>query len=260
LSWANDRRSDGTGLSSALKARDGNCNRRRMKWTEVSHAFEPVLGWVFAWCLFGIRSVPSVHTLLACSRQEENNAELGPNRCLVNAVGLGYTPAMRTMMLLVICLAGASAWAQSKPSPPASSQATSVQAQSPSTSDEIIADEQRFWDLVVAGNFDGMGTMLSPDFVSVSSKILERAAFIEDVRSSSQTCPLQPVHVNNPQVTNVSPDVATIAYSAILATSCKGRDVKLTSSTISIWVRRDGVWRVHLRTQLLANGFVVQSH
>ena len=175
---------------------------------------------------------------------------------MVKAEGLGYTPAMRNMILLVICLGGASLWAQA--SRPAASQA--LQAQSSSTSDEIIANEQRFWDLVVAGDFEGMGAMLSPDFVSVSSKILERAAYVEDFRSRSQACPLQPVRLSNPQVKNVSPDVATIAYSAILATSCEGRAVKLTSSTITIWVRREGVWRMHLRTQLLANGFAVQSH
>ena len=177
---------------------------------------------------------------------------------MVNGEGLGYTPAMRKMILLVMCFAGTSVWAQS--SAPAASQATSTVQAGPSTSDEIIANEQRFWDLLVAGDFDGMGKMLSPDFVSVSSKILERAPFIEDVRANSQTCPIQPVHVSNPQVKDVSPDVATIAYSVVLATSCKDRVVKLTSSTITIWVRRDGVWRMHLRTQLLASGFAVQSH
>ncbi len=113
---------------------------------------------------------------------------------------------------------------------------------------------------MVAGDFDNLGNLLSPDFVSVSSKILERAAFIDDVRAGSQTCPIQPVTIGNPQVKNISSDVATIAYTATISTSCKSRDVKLTSSTVTIWVRRDGVWRMHLRTQLLANGFAVQSH
>jgi hypothetical protein len=166
---------------------------------------------------------------------------------------------MRKLMLLAICFAVAPAWAQS--SAPAPSQAAlPSQASSPPISDEIIANEQRFWDLVVAGDFDNLGNLLSPDFVSVSSKILERAAFIDDVRAGSQTCPIQPVTIGNPQVKNISSDVATIAYTATISTSCKSRDVKLTSSTVTIWVRRDGVWRMHLRTQLLANGFAVQSH
>ena len=170
---------------------------------------------------------------------------------------------MRKLILPAICLAvasaSASAWAQS--SAPVPSPATSPsQASSPATSDEIMANEQRFWDLVVAGDFDGLGNLLSPDFVAISSKIQERAAFIDDVRASSQTCPIEPVHIGNPQVKEVSSDVATIAYCATIATSCKNRDVKLTSSTVTIWVRRDGVWRMHLRTQLLANGFAVQSH
>ena len=166
---------------------------------------------------------------------------------------------MQKLILLAICFAVASVWAQS--STPAPSQTTSLsQASIPPTSDEIIANEQRFWDLVVAGEFDSLTNLLSPDFVSVSNKILERAAFIDDVRAGSQTCPIQPVTIGNPQVKSVSPDVVTIAYSATIATSCKNRDVKLTSSTVTIWICRDGVWRMHLRTQLLANGFAVQSH
>jgi hypothetical protein len=166
---------------------------------------------------------------------------------------------MRKLILLAICFAVASAWAQSSAPPPPQATLPSQPSSSP-TSDEIIANEQRFWDLVVAGDFDSLGNLLSPDFVSVSNKILERAAFLDDIRAGSQTCPIQPVTIGNPQVKNVSSDVATIAYSATLATSCKNRDVKITASTITIWVRRDGVWRMHLRTQLLANGFAVQSH
>jgi hypothetical protein len=166
---------------------------------------------------------------------------------------------MQKMILLAICFAVASAWARS--SAPATPQTPlPSQASSPSTSDEIVANEQRFWDLVSAGDIDSLGNLLSPDFVSVSGKILERAAFIDDIRASSRTCPIEPVQIGNPQVKNVSPDVAMIAYSATIATSCKNRDIKLTSSTVTIWVRRDGVWHVHLRTQLLANGFAVQSH
>ena len=172
---------------------------------------------------------------------------------------LDYTAAMRKLILLAFCLAVASAWAQSS-APVPSPTVVVPQTSGGPTSEEIITNEQRFWDLLVAGDFDSLGSLLSPDFVAVSSKIVERAAFIEDVRAGFHTCPIEPVHIGNPQVKEISSDVATIAYTATIATTCKDRDVKLTSSTVTIWVRRDGVWRMHLRTQLFANGFAVQSH
>jgi hypothetical protein len=167
--------------------------------------------------------------------------------------------AIHKVLLLAICFVVPSAVGQSNS--PVSSQAVADKPSVDSaTSEEITANEQKFWDLLVAGDIDGLGNLLSPDFTSVSGQIRNRAVFLDDLREGFKSCPIAPVQVNHPQVNVVSPDVATIAYSGVIATTCKNRDVKITATTISIWVRRDGAWRMHLRSQLLANGFAVQSH
>lgn len=115
-------------------------------------------------------------------------------------------------------------------------------------------------DLLVAADSERLQKLLMPDFSAITDDIRDRDAYIEAIKAVRQTCPLDQVHIDDPYVNILSPDVATIAYSVTIKTNCNNRAVTATSNNATVWVRKDGQWRVHLHTQAIVNGFAVQSH
>jgi len=178
--------------------------------------------------------------------------------CLVNAGHLNYTPAMRHLLSLALYLASLPAIAQT--ATPASSQSTPpTAAQAAPSADEIVAQEQLLWKAYSSGDAEALDGLMLPDFTSVSKTISNRDEVLSAMKQLHRSCSIGPVSMNRPEVTILSPDVATIAYSAAISTICDNRTTKATTNATTVWVRHSGRWQMHLHTEFMVSGFAVQS-
>ncbi len=178
---------------------------------------------------------------------------------MANVTYLIYTPAMRHLLSLALCLASLSAAAQT--AAPASTQsAPPAAAQSAPSADEIIAKEQLLWKAYTAGDTAEFGSLMMPDFVNVSNKIFTRDETLTAFNQFHRTCSADPVSIINPQVMVLSPDVATITYNGRFSTTCNNRTAKININVSTVWFRHEGDWKMHLHTEFVVNGFSVQSH
>ncbi len=166
---------------------------------------------------------------------------------------------MRHLFSLALCLASLSANAQN--ATPISTQSTpSTVAQAAPSADEIIAKEQALWKAYTSGDVAAFGSLMQPDFITVAKKISSREEVLTAFSQLHRTCTIDPVSIINPQVTVLSPDVATITYNGRFSTTCDNRVAKISINVSTVWVRRDGDWKMHLHTEFVVNGFSVQSH
>ena len=178
---------------------------------------------------------------------------------MANVTYLIYTPAMRHLLSLALCLASLSAAAQT--AAPASTQsAPPAAAQSAPSADEIIAKEQLLWKAYTAGDppirqFDDAGLCKC-----LPNKIFTRDETLTAFNQFHRTCSADPVSIINPQVMVLSPDVATITYNGRFSTTCNNRTAKININVSTVWFRHEGDWKMHLHTEFVVNGFSVQSH
>jgi hypothetical protein len=180
---------------------------------------------------------------------------------MVIPLGLVYTPAMRPLVILAFTCAASPLIAQNVPLVPAQSVSqVQVQAQAAPTADEIIAKEQLLWKAYTGGDTAKFGGLMLPDFVNVSNKISTREEALIAFNQLHRTCSVDPVSIINPQVTVLSPDVATITYNGRFSTTCDSRVAKISINVSTVWVRHEGDWKMHLHTEFVVNGFAVQSH
>ena len=166
---------------------------------------------------------------------------------------------MRPLVILALIFAALPLTAQTTPSPP-SNAISPVQAQAAPTADEIIAKEQALWKAYTSGDVAAFGSLMQPDFITVAKKISSREEVLTAFSQLHRTCTIDPVSIINPQVTVLSPDVATITYNGRFSTTCDNRVAKISINVSTVWVRRDGDWKMHLHTEFVVNGFSVQSH
>jgi hypothetical protein len=159
---------------------------------------------------------------------------------------------MRPLFVLAFFLAGSSCFAQT--APPAAAQAM------PGT-DEILAQEQLLWKLYASGDLDGLDKLILPDFTSISrKKISNRDEILAATKQNQAKCSVEPVVIKHPLINVLSPDAATIVYVATIKRTCDNLKGKSESNMSTVWVRRDGVWKAHLHSELITSSFAVQAH
>jgi uncharacterized protein (TIGR02246 family) len=165
---------------------------------------------------------------------------------------------MRPLVILALAFAALPLTAQTTPSAP-SNAGSPMQAQAAPAADEIIAQEQLLWKAYASGDVPAFGSLMQPDFVSIAKKISTRDEVLTEFTQFHRTCSVAPVNMISPQVMLLSPDVATITYNARFSTTCDNRVAKISINVSTVWVRRQGDWKMHLHTEFVVNGFSVQS-
>ncbi len=165
---------------------------------------------------------------------------------------------MRSLVILALALAALPLTAQTAPTAPLNA-GSPMQAQAAPTADDIIAQEQVLWKAYAGGDVAEFGSLMLPDFVSIAKKISTRDEVLTAFTQFHRTCSVAPVNMISPQVMILSPDVATITYNARFSTTCDNRAAKISINVSTVWVRRQGEWKMHLHTEFVVNGFSVQS-
>ena len=122
-------------------------------------------------------------------------------------------------------------------------------AQSPNTPDEIIAQENAFWNAYVDGNIGDLSKLFLPDFVNVEAQIWSRDQVLSFVKQFHQKCTLAPVKLADPHVTFITPGVATLVYHATETPTCGSRTLSGETNISTVWLLRDGRWQMHLHTE-----------
>ncbi len=122
-------------------------------------------------------------------------------------------------------------------------------AQSPAKPDDIIAQENLFWTNYTAGNTAALGLQLTPDFTNVEQKIWNRDQVLAFVKFFFAKCTLSPVTLVSPQVTFITPDIATVVYRATESPTCNGATKSEDVNATTVWVRHDTHWQIHLHTE-----------
>jgi uncharacterized protein (TIGR02246 family) len=151
----------------------------------------------------------------------------------------------------------ASAFAQT-PSVPSTATEAPTATGRPSVAD-VIALEQSLWRAYAAGDADALDKLMRSDFTSVTRAISSRDEVLLKFRQDSQTCKVEPVAVDAPLVSILSDNVATIAYRAAVNRTCGEKTEKAQSNMTTVWVRRDGQWRMQLHSERLVSGFAVHG-
>jgi hypothetical protein len=122
-------------------------------------------------------------------------------------------------------------------------------AQSTGTPDTIIAQENAFWKSYVANDSASLSTLLSIDFINVEEQLWNREQVIKFLQMFHSRCTLAPVEILSPNVTFLSPDVATLVYHATESPTCGKQSISGDTNMTTVWVRHDGRWQMHLHTE-----------
>jgi hypothetical protein len=117
--------------------------------------------------------------------------------------------------------------------------------------DEIITQENAFWKAYVDGNTTDLTKLLLPDFTSVEQYIWNRDQVLNFVTKFHSMCTLAPVTVDDPHVSYITPDIATIVYRATETPTCGTHTMAGETNISTVWLRRDGRWQMHLHTEYL---------
>ncbi len=119
-----------------------------------------------------------------------------------------------------------------------------------SGTDEILAMENVYIRTVKSGSTADMYKILSPDFKEVDRKIWSHDQALNfGVVLRQIGCGLSSFKIEDPKVTFLSPDIATIVYHATETISCRSRSRSIDGDVTAVWVRQDGHWRMQLRTE-----------
>jgi hypothetical protein len=126
---------------------------------------------------------------------------------------------------------------------------STMPAQTTDAPNVIIAQEYAFWKAYVNGNRADLAKILLPDFTNVEEQIWGRDQVIAFVGQFHEHCSLAPIKVLDPRVTFPRSDVATLVYHATETATCGTRTVGSETNVSSVWLYRDGEWKMHLHTE-----------
>ena len=124
-----------------------------------------------------------------------------------------------------------------------------VLAQTATTPDAIIAQENAFWKAYADGDAADLSKLLLPDFTNVEQEIWNRDQVLTFIKQFHQHCTLAPVVVVDPHVIFITPDIATVVYHATETPTCGTRTLSGETNIATVWLRRDGRWQMHLHTE-----------
>jgi hypothetical protein len=122
-------------------------------------------------------------------------------------------------------------------------------AQTATTPDAIISQENAFWKAYGDGNTIDLSKLLLPDFVNVEADIWNRDQVLSFIRKFHERCTLAPVKLVDPHVIFLTPDIATLVYHATETPTCGTRTLSGETNISTVWFRRDGRWQMHLHTE-----------
>ncbi len=122
-------------------------------------------------------------------------------------------------------------------------------AQTANNEQTIIARENAFWKAYADGNTADVSQLLLPDFTSVEQEIWNRDQVLGFVRQFHAHCTLAPVKMLDPRVKFLTDDIATLVYHAIESPTCGARSMSGDTNISSVWVRREGQWKLQLHTE-----------
>ena len=91
--------------------------------------------------------------------------------------------------------------------------------------------------------------MLLPDFINIEEQQMSRDAVLRFVTQFHKQCTLAPVSILEPNVSFLSPDIATLVYHAIETPTCGTQTMSGDTNISTVWVKRDGRWQMHLHTE-----------
>lgn len=122
-------------------------------------------------------------------------------------------------------------------------------AQTTKTPEAIVARENAFWKAYADGNAADLSQLLLPDFANVEQEIWNRDQVLGFVQQFHAHCTLAPVKILEPRVKFLSDDIATLVYHAIESPTCGTRSMSGDTNISSVWVYRDGQWKLQLHTE-----------
>jgi hypothetical protein len=118
---------------------------------------------------------------------------------------------------------------------------------------EIIAQELLLQRYEIEFNFAGMEKLMLPDFIELSESIKNRDQVLAGLRRVSESgCRVQPIKMKNARVAFLSPEIATLVYSATQTGTCYSQSLTINANVATLWVRRDGRWQAEVRSELIA--------
>jgi hypothetical protein len=117
--------------------------------------------------------------------------------------------------------------------PPNRSQKTSSQ-------EELIACEQKTWNLIQLKDLDGFAAYLAEDFYDIFPDGTERNK--SELLGFLKQAELKDYHLSNFRVTMLNEDAAIITYHVDANAIVQGAKVTMKNSVTSGWVRRSGKW------------------
>lgn len=147
---------------------------------------------------------------------------------------------MHSSRILAFSLCFISAFSQNKPQ---------ISSHSATTSDEIIAQENAYHESYRNGDTAALGTLMLPDFTDVEQMIWNREEVLSFVKKFHEHCSLAPVKIVDPRVTFLSSNIASIVYHATETPTCGTRTMSGETNISTVWVRRDGRWKMYLHTE-----------
>lgn len=127
--------------------------------------------------------------------------------------------------------------------------AASLFAQTATTPDAVIAQENAFWKAYTDGDTADLTKLLLPDFISVEEQIWNRDQVLTFVKQFHAQCTLAPVKLLDPHVAFLSPDIATLVYHATESPTCGTHTESGDTNVSTVWVYREGRWQMHLHTE-----------
>jgi len=119
--------------------------------------------------------------------------------------------------------------------------------------EEIVAAEKTGWQAYADHNVKAYSDVWTDDAVEVladSSVLTGKQAILTDLKST--TCNVKSFDIANPQVREVSPDVAILTYSLTQDVTCGATKLAPKAIASSLYVRRGGKWLgVHYQETVL---------
>ena len=126
-------------------------------------------------------------------------------------------------------------------------------AQSAPKSKEIITQENVFWHAYVDGNKADLDKLFTADFTNVEQNIWTRKNVLNFIDQFHAMCTLAPVVIRDPQVTFLTPEIATIVYHETETPTCGTHSMSDDTNISTVWVHRnvDGAprWQMQLHSE-----------
>jgi hypothetical protein len=147
---------------------------------------------------------------------------------------------MRPSYVLALLLCVIPTFAQNKPH---------LSSETATISDEIITQENAYHESYRNGDTAALEMLMLPDFTNVEQMIWNREHVLNFVKKFHAQCSLAPVKIADPIVSFLSPDIARIVYHATETPTCGARTMSGETNISTVWVRKDGRWKMYLHTE-----------